>query len=42
VQLAESLGVSAVRLNEPDELAAALQAYWHDPQPRLIEVPIAQ
>jgi benzoylformate decarboxylase len=40
VQLAQSLGVSAVRLSEPDEIAAALQSAWHDLQPRLIEVPI--
>jgi benzoylformate decarboxylase len=40
VGLARALGVAAERLCEPDEIAAALQAAWKDPKPRLIEVPI--
>jgi benzoylformate decarboxylase len=41
VGLAQSLGVAAERLSEPDEIAAALQAAWSDPKPRLIDVPLS-
>ena len=41
VKLAESMGVEAVRIDEPDALAAALRESLAGDRPRLIEVPIA-
>ncbi len=40
VQLAESLGVEACRVSEPDELAEVLKASLAGDRPRLIDVPI--
>lgn len=40
VKLAESLGVAAVRISDPDELAAELRRSLAGDRPRLIDVPI--
>ncbi len=42
VVLAQSLGVEAVRITEPDELSDALQQSWTSDRPRLIDVPITR
>jgi benzoylformate decarboxylase len=42
VSLAQSLGVDAVRITEPDELTAALKESFGGDRPRLIDVPISR
>ncbi len=42
VALAQSLGVPAERITDPDQLSAALQASWTGEGPRLIDVPISR
>ncbi|GIW96343.1 MAG: benzoylformate decarboxylase [Pirellulaceae bacterium] len=42
VALAQSLGVRACRIGEPDELIETLRRSWDDPQPWLIDVPISR
>lgn len=42
VALAQSLGVEAERITEPDQLSDALQASWHSDRPRLLDVPITR
>lgn len=42
VSLAQSLGVEAERITEPDQLSDALQAAWKSDRPRLIDVPITR
>lgn len=42
VALAQSLGVQAERITNPDDLSAALQASWKSDGPRLIDVPISR
>ena len=42
VALAQSLGVDAVRVQEPDELTQRLRAATHSDRPLLIDVPISR
>jgi len=42
VALAQSLGVPAERITDPDDLSSALQASWTSDGPRLIDVPISR
>jgi benzoylformate decarboxylase len=42
VALAKSLGVEAIRVSEPDELSAAVEASLAGDKPRLIDVPISR
>ena len=42
VQLAQSLGVEACRVTEPDELSDALRSSLAGDRPRLIDVPISR
>ena len=42
VKVAEGFGVQAKRINEPDELCAAVQSAWQGNRPLLIDVPISR
>jgi benzoylformate decarboxylase len=42
VALAQSLGVEAERIEDPDQLSAALEESWKSDRPRLIDVPITR
>ena len=42
VSLSKSLGVDAVRINDPEELSEAVRKSLADDKPRLLDVPISR